>query len=139
MNVDFGSLIDQLFADPATSTAIYGIVLLAFLDFATGTLRSIADKTFAWSALDVWVRGKVAGRVIPLVLLLIAGQAAPDLTVLGLSVNILGATAMAGAATFAAAEVASIIENVNRNVENPVPNDNLAEPQAASAARRRRS
>ena len=123
--MNIGDLITQLFADPATATAIYGICLLAALDFATGTLRAIADKTFAWSAIDVWVRGKVAGRLMPLILLLVAGQAAPDLSVLGLDVNILGIVALTGSATFAAAELASIVENVNRKVENPIPGDNL--------------
>jgi hypothetical protein len=113
--------LSDAFSDPALTSAIYGVIVLALLDVITGTARSISDKSFEWTALDVWVRTKVAGRVVPIIAVLLVGAFAPNLTVLGLSINILGATGVAAAATFAAAELASIVDNLRAPGENPVP------------------
>jgi hypothetical protein len=111
--MDFGSLIRSTFNDPTFLSAVYGLCILAVVDLLTGVSRAFSDSTFTWALLDSWVRLKLAGRLIPILILLIAGQAAPDLTAIGLTINVLGATALIAAATFAASELASIVANVN--------------------------
>src|SRR5512142_19397 len=99
-----GDLLKHLFTNPAAATAVQGIVVLAFIDFLSGTVRALADKTFVLSLIDVWVRTKLIGRVVPIVILFLGSQVVGDLSVLGLQTNILFDTATAAAVTFAAVE-----------------------------------
>lgn len=127
--MDIGHIIQHLLGDSITASTIYGLLLLFVVDFATGVSRAIADHTFAWGALDVWVRAKVAGRLVPVIIVLIGGAVAPDLTILGFSVNPLTAAGIAAGITIAAAEVTSILGNLNPATPNPVPSDNLTIPE----------
>jgi hypothetical protein len=96
-----------------TGGVMYGVIVLALLEVITGAARAFSAGTFAWSYLDVWVKKTLMGRVVPILLLLLSGAAAPDLSLLGLEVNILTTAGIAAAATFAASVVASILVNVN--------------------------
>jgi hypothetical protein len=53
--------------------ALKGLLLVAFLDFATGTLAALRDGTFALDALAAFVRKHILGRVAPIALLLTVG------------------------------------------------------------------
>ena len=119
--MSLGDLLAKLSADPVTNAAIIGVVVLALLDFATGTLRAIADKSFTWDALDVWVRKTIAGRVVPIILVLLAGTVVGNVTVGSTSFGVLTAAALVAAGTFAATSVASIVENLSASAPNPTP------------------
>ena len=116
-----GDLLAKLAADPLTNNTILLVAILPLLDLITGVLRAIANKTFTLDALDVWVRTKVAGRVLPIILVLVAGEAVGDVTVGSFSFNVVTIAAMAAAVTFVAAEAKSIIDNLNANEPDSVP------------------
>jgi hypothetical protein len=105
--------------DPLAVNAIIAVVVVTLLDFVTGVLRAIADRTFEWAALDVWVRTQLLGRVVPIVLIVGAGQVLGGITVGdpangGVSLDLLGVGGMLAAVTVVASGVKSIIDNLNR-------------------------
>ena len=114
------TLLAQLTADPITNSAILAVVLVAVLDFITGTLRALADKTFSLALIDVWVRKQVLAAVT-ITLILIFGRIAGTISVGGTSLSVLTASGLVAAATFVAAQVKSIIDNLNSSVGNPPP------------------
>jgi hypothetical protein len=116
-------LLDLLVADPLTNNAILGIVALAILGFVLGTLRAVADKSFVWSALDVWIRKDLMGRVIPIILILAFGRVVGTIKVGDVELAVLTATGLIAAATYAATAVTSIVASLNKNAPNPVPTD----------------
>lgn len=116
----FGELVQAAF-NGITGTAIYGVAILGLLELATGILRAISSAQFTFSLIDVWVRTQLAGRILPIVLVLIAGAAAPDLSVLGLTINILTVTGLAAAAVYAATALTSILGNVNPQTADTLP------------------
>jgi len=117
--------------DPMAVNAVTAVVVVTILDFVTGVLRAVADRTFAWSAVDVWVRTQLLGRVVPIVLIIGAGQVMGGVTVGdpangGVSLDLLGVGGMLAAVTVVAAGVKSILDNLNRflpitTTEHPVP------------------
>jgi hypothetical protein len=120
--MDFGHLVISAFQG-TTGTAIYGIAILGILELITGVLKAITKNVFSFMLVDVWVRTQLAGRILPIVVVLIAGAAAPDLSVLGIEVNVLTATGLAGAALYAASALASIVNNVNPTAPDPLPTE----------------
>jgi Bacteriophage holin family len=119
----FGDILTRLSSDPLTNGAIIAIAVLAILDFATGSLRAIANHTFSLDAFDVWVRVQIAGRVLPIILVLVAGTIVGDISVGGFSFNVLTATALAAAATYAVSTGASIAANLSPETPHPVPTE----------------
>jgi hypothetical protein len=118
----FGTLIRDLFNGP-TGVAIIGIAILWLVELVTGISRAFASKQFDWELVDVSVRTQLAGRVIPIVVVLIAGAAAPDLSVLGVSINVLTTAGLAASATYAAAAIASIVGNLNPQTADVPPTE----------------
>jgi hypothetical protein len=106
------------------------ILVVAFLDFATGVFAALRDGTFALDALAAFVRKHIWGRVAPIGLLLVVGYFG------GPAGSLFLAAAIAAAAAYAAESVASIWGNVNppkvaattkaeriAEVTNPVPTE----------------
>ena len=118
----FGSLVVAAFQGP-TGVAITGVAVLGLLELITGALRAFASGQFAWSLVDTWVRTDLAGRILPITVVLIAGAAAPDLSVLGVQVDILTTTGLAAAAVYAAATLASIVGSVNPQIADTPPSE----------------
>lgn len=116
-------LLDLLVADPLTNNAIIAVIALALLGFVLGTIRAIADKTFTWSALDVWIRKDLMGRVIPIILLLAFGRVVGTVSVGDADLALLTAAGLAAAATYAVTAITSIVASLNMKTENPVPTD----------------
>jgi hypothetical protein len=120
--MDFGHLVLAAFQGP-TGIAIWGIAVLAAVELVTGVLKAFAKSQFSLTLIDVWVRTQLAGRVLPIVIVLVAGAASPDFSVLGLDVNPLTALGLAGAATYAASAIASIMDNVNPAAADTPPTE----------------
>ena len=120
--MDFGHLVLAAFQGP-TGIAIWGVALLGALELVTGILKAVAKSQFTFDLVDVWVRTQLAGRILPIVVVLIAGAASPDFSVLGLDVNPLTTLGLAGAATYAASALASIVNNVNPAAADTPPTE----------------
>jgi hypothetical protein len=118
----FGNLVHAAFQGP-TGIAITGVAILGILELVTGALRAFAAKQFKIELVDTWVRTDLAGRILPITVVLIAGAAAPDLSALGVQVDILTATGLAGAAVYAASTLASIVANVNPAAADSPPTE----------------
>lgn len=106
-----------------TSVAIVGIAILWLVELVTGVARAYAAGQFKWDLIDVAVRTQLAGRIVPIVVVLIAGAAAPDLSVLGVKVDVLTTAGLAAAAVYAAAAVASIVGNLNPQAVDVAPSE----------------
>lgn len=115
------AILDQLRGDPITNSAIIGVVALAVLDFITGTIKSIAGGTFDISLVDVWVRKTLLGRVLTIVLVLGFGRFIGSIQIGDTRLDVLTGAGLVAAATFAAAAVASIIENLQQPADAPAP------------------
>lgn len=115
-----------LFADQVTNIVIALLVVLPMVDWITGSLRAIADGTFDLSKFDVFVRTQIAGRTLPLTILLLLGRAITvaipqEIAIPGLDLGLLTAAGVVAAVPFLAVCVQSILGNVNASVTNPVP------------------
>lgn len=111
--MEFGSLISGMFSDPIVANAFWAVLGLCFLNFVLGSLRAFSNKVFELSALDAWIRTDVAGRVLPILITLLAAQALPDLSVFGVTGEAaLNAFGLAQAAAYIVATLASIAANV---------------------------
>jgi len=119
----FGDLLHRLAADPLTNDTIILIAVLAVLDFITGSLRAIANGQFTLDAFDVWVRVQVAGRVLPIIVVLLAGTVVGDISVGDFHFNVLTGTALAAAAAFAVSTGKSIADNLNAQSPDRVPTE----------------
>lgn len=113
------TILAQLQGDPLTNSAIIAVVGLAVLDFITGTVKSIAGGTFDISLIDVWVRKTLLGRVLTIVLVLGFGRFVGQVSIGDTNLAVLTAAGLAAAATFAAAAVASIIQNLGGTPDAP--------------------
>lgn len=117
-----GELIQGVLGNNITATAIYGLVVLFFVDFLTGVTKAISRERFDFAYFDSWVRSKGV-RLVNILLVLIAGAALPNLNILGFEVNPLTTLGMAWAATSAATVVASIYDNVNPDNRRAIPEE----------------
>lgn len=114
-------LLAKLPGDPVTNAAAIGVVVLALLDFVIGTVRAVADGTFTFESFSTWVRAQLLGHVIPIILLLTFGQVIGSISVGGLSFNVVVAAGLAGAASYAATTINSVIDSVNPSADDPIP------------------
>jgi hypothetical protein len=112
-----GDLIKALFADPITNAALQGVLLVALLELATGILRAFASKQFDFALVDVWVRTQLAGRVLPILLVLIASRVGGGIKVGDTDLNLLWAAGIAAAAVYAASAVKSIMDNLTQKTD----------------------
>jgi hypothetical protein len=118
--VSLTQALSQLLTSPA-GQAVYGLTLLMFANAALGIAKTVSNKTFEWSWVDLFVRTKIAGRLVPIVVVLLIGTIAPDLSLLGLTVNPFTAAGLAAAVPVAASELASILENIRFGQIDRVP------------------
>ena len=73
--------------DPLVGGAIATVAILAIVDLATGIGAAVRSKSFMWDFVGNWVQSHVAGRVLPIILVIIfAPFAAPLTAVAGLAV-----------------------------------------------------
>lgn len=123
--MSFGEALTALGADQIQWAVIITILGLGILDFVTGVLRAIADSsaTFDIKLLDTWVRTQLAGRIVPIILVLIFSALAPDITLGEFSVNALAVAGNFAAAAYALSTGKSIIDNLNRNVPDTRPTE----------------
>lgn len=111
--MQFGQLISGMFSDPIVSNAFWAVIGLCLLNFVLGSLRAFANHVFELTALDAWIRSDVAGRVLPILITLLAAQALPDLSVFGVTGEAaLNAFGLAQAAAYIVATLASVAINV---------------------------
>lgn len=118
--MDIGSLIQNVLGSGVTATAIYGLVLLFTVDFVTGVSKAISGHAFDFAYFDSWVRSR-GTRLINIIVVLLAGAAAPSFTVLGFDINPLTTLGVGWAATAAATAIKSITDNVNPADHTVVP------------------
>ncbi len=116
----------QEFIASDAGKAVQGLVIVAFLDFVTGTFAALRDKTFALDALAAFVRKHILGRVAPIASLLVVGYFGGEAGKLFIGGG------LAAAAAYIAETAASILGNVAPpkegdmkigNPVNPVPED----------------
>lgn len=53
--------------------AVYGLIVVALLDFLLGIAAAFRDGTFQLDAVAAWVRKHIGGRVLPITLILLFG------------------------------------------------------------------
>jgi hypothetical protein len=95
------------FLNSDAGTALKGLLIVSFLDFATGTLAALRDGTFALDAIAAFVRKHILGRVAPIGLLLVVGYFG------GQAGQLFLAGAIAAGAAYVAETAASVWGNVN--------------------------
>lgn len=121
--MEFGQLLSRLWTDPVTNNAIVLLFVVPVVDLLTGAARAIANSTFHLALLDTWVRTKIAGRAIPIVLVLLFGTVVGNIAVGDWSFNVLTVAAIAAAATFLATEATSIVANISPTVPDGPPRE----------------
>ena len=115
------------FLDSEAGLALKALLVVAFLDFATGTLAAFRDGTFALDAIAAFVRKHILGRVAPIGLLLTVGYFG------GAAGQVFLAGAVAAAAAYVAETAASVWGNVNPpKASDDVP-DNAKQAKALNA------
>jgi hypothetical protein len=76
--MSLGQAITSFFNTPA-GTGILVIMALSVLEFALGVFRAVSDNVFQWDSVAAWVRKHLAGRVLPIVAVLVIGHLAGGL------------------------------------------------------------
>lgn len=132
--MDIGNLLQSLIENNVTGTAVYGLALLSILDFLTGITKAfripgdgIAGTSFKFTYVGAWAGAK-GTKFINIVLVLVAGAAMPDLTIVGFTIDPISGLGIGWAATFAASLVSSIKQNAD-------PSDQTAVPEEAAAGK----
>lgn len=95
------------FLNSDAGLALKGLLIVSFLDFATGAFAALRDGTFAADALAAFVRKHILGRVAPIGTMLVVGYYGGETGTLFL------AGAIAAGAAYVAETAASIWGNVN--------------------------
>ena len=114
------TVFEAFFASEA-GLAVYGLFIVALVDFALGTMAAFRDKTFTLEAVGAWLRKHIAGRVMPLTIMLLFGYFGDQ--------PLLYAGAAVGATTYVSETIGSILASwgPKRNGEprelQPVPTD----------------
>lgn len=127
--MNLGQTIVSFFDTPAGSAVVL-LFALAVLDFAVGTFAAIRDDVFQVESIAAWLRKHLAGRVLPIVAVLIIGHLAGGLTiddgVTGLldAGTIITGIGIAGAAAYILETIASLRESfVPKPGTREVPQD----------------
>lgn len=107
-----------LFSDQMTVSVIVLLFALSLTDWILGTLRAIASHTFDISLWDTFIRRDLAGRVLPLTIVILLGRALAvalpgAFTIPGLDISFLTGAGFLAAVPYIAAKVKSIQESVN--------------------------
>lgn len=99
------------FLNSDAGLALKGLLIVSFLDFATGSFAALRDGTFALDALAAFVRKHILGRVAPIGLLLTVGYFGGST----------GQIFLVGAGAAAAAYIAETVASIWGNVNPPAP------------------
>jgi hypothetical protein len=99
------------FLNSDAGLALKGLLIVSFLDFATGSFAALRDGTFALDALAAFVRKHILGRVAPIGTLLVVGYFGGEA----------GQLFLAGAIAAGAAYVAETAASIWGNVSPPSP------------------
>ena len=108
------------FLNSEAGLALQGLVVVSFVDFATGSFAALRDKTFALDAIAAFVRKHILGRVAPIGTLLVVGYFG------GPNGGLFTAAALAAAAAYIAETAASVIGNLNPPKESDIKDDTPA-------------
>lgn len=116
----------QIFADANTNFVLLLLIVLPLVQYVLGVLRAIANSSFDIALLDVFIRTDIAGRVLPVTILIVLGRfidvAAPKtLNVPGLDLGLLTGGGIALAAVYLVVVVKRIVDNVNPSAPDPLP------------------
>ena len=121
-------MIQEVFSDQTTNFVLFLLVLLPAVQWITGVARAVANNTFTLQLVDVFVRTDIAGRVVPLGILIITGRiiavGAPDaLEIPGLDLSVLTTGGIAAAVVYLVVVVKNIIDNVNPSQPDAKPEE----------------
>lgn len=114
-------LLAKLPGDPIANAAAVGVVLLALLDFALGTVRALSDGTWKPEYMSSWVRAQLLGHVIPIILILAFAQVIGTLSIGDFKLNVLMIAGLAAAASYAVVTAKSVTDSLNRGVPDTLP------------------
>lgn len=129
--MDFRASLDAFFSSQAGQLALW-VLLLPAVDFALGTLAAIRDGTFELDRLAAFLRRHVAGRIVPIWILLFVGHFADQWLVPVVDVPALTAVGVGAAGLYVAETVGSILRSwgpqtgpavLQRDPIQPVPED----------------
>ena len=123
---DLKVFVQAMFSDSLTNWVIVLLLVLPAVQWILGICRAIANKTFDPGLVDVFIRTTVAGRVIPLLILLILGRfvavgAPNDLQIPGLDISILTGAGVAAAAPFVLSTLNAIFNAVDPHTPDQLP------------------
>lgn len=118
--------IGDIFANDLTNFVLLLLILLPVVQFVTGVLRAVANGTFNFELLDTFIRSDLAGRVLPLLILILTGRivelAAPaELEIPGLDIGVFTGAGVGFAVVYLAVVVKRVLDNVNPSVTDTVP------------------
>lgn len=129
--MDIRTTLDAFFASTSGQIALW-VVVLPVLDWVLGVLAAIRDGTFTLDSVASFLRKHVAGRVVPIWMLLLVGFFADQWLVPVVDVPALTAVGMAAAGLYVAETIGSILRSwgpatgpalVTRDFVQPVPKD----------------
>lgn len=124
--LDLNAFVQAMLSDQLTNWAITLVILLPAVQWTLGICRAVADSKFQLDLIDVFLRKVVAGRVIPLIILLLLGRfiavGAPGaLNIPGLDLSVLTGAGLAFSAPFLLAVINSIVQSVNPSTPAATP------------------
>lgn len=122
MPTDFGAAIAALLGNNVVLITIFTLVVLAFVNFGTGVVRAWQDGLLKWELIDSWAR-TTGGKVTNILFILVASLFCPQVVIPGvqLEVNPLAAIGLGFAGTMIVALLASIKNNVDKQVADKLP------------------
>lgn len=119
-------MVQEVFGDPNVNFILLLVLLLPAIQWVTGVLRAISNSTFSLELVDTFIRSDVAGRVIPLAILIVTGRvidvAAPkSLSVPGLDLSLLTGGGIAATVVYLVVVAKRIYDNVNPAAPDHAP------------------
>lgn len=119
-------MISAIFGDSNVNFVLLLLLLLPAVQWVTGALRAFSNHTFDLEYLDVFIRTDLAGRVLPLLILIVTGRViditAPDsLNIPGLDLSALTGGGIAAAVVYLVVVVKRIVDNVNPSTSDTKP------------------
>lgn len=119
-------MIGQVFGDSTINFVLFLLVLLPGVQWLTGVLRAFSNGTLQWELVDTFIRSDMAGRVLPLSILIVTGRvidvtAPASLEIPGLDLSLFTGAGIAAAAVYLMVVVKRILDNVNPSVRDTPP------------------
>lgn len=116
----------DVWGDTNTNFVLLLLYLLPAAQWLTGVLRAFSNKSLDLEYLDVFIRSDVAGRILPITILLVLGRvitvAAPgDFQVPGLDLSMLTGAGVVAAAVYLTVVAKRLLDNVNPSAPDQLP------------------